>query len=373
MSLESEIDQKAKEIQTDQYPISIGEIINIYHNKELDIHPQFQRYFRWNELQKSKFIESILLGIPIPPIFVAQRKDGVWDVVDGLQRLSTIFEFVGMLIDKDGNTLPKSCLSATEYLPSLKNKYWESDNERHSFPDSIKIDFKRKKLNFVIVKKESDEEVKFDIFQRLNTLGSQLSNQEIRNCLLIMIDPEFNNWLDGLANHPSFLKSIQLSERYMNEQFNMELALRFFVYKNVSVEEISKSKDVDELLTNQMKRFSSDPGFNKTEEARIFTETFDIINQVLMSNTFKKYFPQENRFKGQFLISAFEVVAIGLGKNIDYWQEKEIEDIKDILSEKIKSIWSDGAFTSNSGSGSNVSSRLPILLPLGMRLFENED
>ncbi|RLG22996.1 DUF262 domain-containing protein, partial [Methanosarcinales archaeon] len=143
MSLENEINQKAKEIQTDQYPISIGEIINIYEHEELDIHPQFQRYFRWNNLQKSKFIESILLGIPIPPIFVAQRKDGIWDVVDGLQRLSTIFEFVGKLIDDDGNTLPNSRLSATEYLPSLEDKYWESDEEMYSFPDSVKIDFKR--------------------------------------------------------------------------------------------------------------------------------------------------------------------------------------------------------------------------------------
>ena len=373
MSLENEINQKAKEIQTDQYPISIGEIINIYEHEELDIHPQFQRYFRWNNLQKSKFIESILLGIPIPPIFVAQRKDGIWDVVDGLQRLSTIFEFVGKLIDDDGNTLPNSRLSATEYLPSLEDKYWESDEEMYSFPDSVKIDFKRKKLNFVIVKKESDEEVKFDIFQRLNTLGSQLSNQEIRNCLLIMIDPEFNDWLRDLANYLPFLDSIQLSERYLNEQFNMELALRFFVYKNVPHKEISKSKDVDELLTHQMRRFSLDPSFNRKEEERIFKATFDIIRKVLGSDTFKKYFPQEKRFKGQFLISAFEVVAIGLGKNIDYWKEKEIEKIKDILSEKIKSIWSNDTFISNSGSGSNVSSRLPELLPLGKRLFKNAD
>lgn len=373
MSLESEINQKAKEIQTDQYPISIGEIINIYENKELDIHPQFQRYFRWNERQKSKFIESILLGIPIPPIFVAQRKDGIWDVVDGLQRLSTIFEFVGKLIDEDGNIRPKSCLLKTEYLPSLENKYWESDDERYSFPDSIKIDFKRKKLNFVIVKKESDEEVKFDIFQRLNTLGSQLSNQEIRNCLLIMIDPGFNDWLRDLANHQSFLDSIQLSERYLKEQFNMELALRFFVYKNVSIEEILKPEDVDGLLTEQMKKFSSDPTFNRGEEERIFKATFDIIIDVLGSDTFKKYFPTERRFKGQFLISAFEVVAIGIGKNIDYWQEKEIIERNDILSKKIKSIWSDSTFTSNSGSGSNVSSRLPTLLPFGMRLFKNGD
>jgi len=97
MTLTEEVNLKSKEIHTDGYPMSIGEISSLYKDKELDIHPEFQRIFRWNILQKSKLIESILLGIPIPSIFVSQRDDGVWDVVDGLQRLSTIFEFMGIL------------------------------------------------------------------------------------------------------------------------------------------------------------------------------------------------------------------------------------------------------------------------------------
>ena len=92
--LQQEIDEKKKEIFTDGYPMSIGELSSLYSENELDIHPEFQRFFRWTTLQKSKLIESILLGIPIPSIFVSQREDGVWDVVDGLQRLSTIFQFM---------------------------------------------------------------------------------------------------------------------------------------------------------------------------------------------------------------------------------------------------------------------------------------
>src|ERR1700690_4336180 len=100
-----EIETKAQTIHTDAYPMSIGELISVYKDEELDIHPEFQRFFRWTELQKSKFIESILLGIPIPSIFVSQREDGVWDVVDGVQRLSTIFEFTGVLRNEDGKRL----------------------------------------------------------------------------------------------------------------------------------------------------------------------------------------------------------------------------------------------------------------------------
>jgi len=100
MALQEEINEKKKEISTDGYPMSIGELMSLYKEGELDIHPEFQRFFRWSIQQKSKLIESILLGIPIPSIFVSQRQDGIWDVVDGLQRLSTIFEFIGLLRDE---------------------------------------------------------------------------------------------------------------------------------------------------------------------------------------------------------------------------------------------------------------------------------
>src|SRR6266699_3080952 len=93
MGLQQEIDKTRAEIRSDGYAISVSEWMSIYEKGELDIHPEFQRFFRWSLRQKSRLIESLLLGIPIPQIFVAQRPDGVWDVVDGLQRLSTIFEF----------------------------------------------------------------------------------------------------------------------------------------------------------------------------------------------------------------------------------------------------------------------------------------
>jgi hypothetical protein len=92
-TLQEEIDKSRAIIRTDGYSMSIGEWISLYERSEIDIHPEFQRFFRWSPKQKSRLIESILLGIPIPQIFVAQREDGVWDVVDGLQRLSTIYQF----------------------------------------------------------------------------------------------------------------------------------------------------------------------------------------------------------------------------------------------------------------------------------------
>ena len=199
-TLLSEINKRAKEIHADAYPMSIGEIMSIYRDGELDIHPEFQRVFRWSPLQKTKFIESILLGIPIPSIFVSQRDDGVWDVVDGVQRLSTLFQFTGVLKDEEDEPISPNKLLGTEYLPSLEGMSWDDkDNPKNSFPDNLRMDFKRQKLDIKIVKKESDPNTKYDLFERLNTLGSHLSDQEMRNCLLVMINPEFHTWLESLA------------------------------------------------------------------------------------------------------------------------------------------------------------------------------
>ncbi|MDY7856945.1 DUF262 domain-containing protein, partial [Proteus mirabilis] len=124
MSLIDEINNARLQVHADSYPMSIGELVNLYIDEELEIHPEFQRVYRWTPEQKSKLIESILLGIPLPSIFVSQRQDGVWDVVDGLQRLSTIFSFMGELRDENGDKLPALELLSTKYLPSLSGKAW---------------------------------------------------------------------------------------------------------------------------------------------------------------------------------------------------------------------------------------------------------
>ena len=218
-NLQDEIDEKKKEISTDGYPMSIGELARLYLDEELDIHPEFQRFFRWSILQKSKLIESILLGIPIPSIFVSQRKDGVWDVVDGLQRLSTLFQFMGILRDENGILVNPVPLVKTEYLHSLANKYWENElDSNNSFSFAQRIVFKREKIDVKIVKKESPETVKFELFQRLNTLGSKLSDQEVRNCLLVLLNDNFYKWLNSISKNVYFLNTLPLADKIMDEQ-----------------------------------------------------------------------------------------------------------------------------------------------------------
>jgi hypothetical protein len=366
MALLDEINQRSKEIYTDGYPMSIGELSSLYRDSELDIHPEFQRIFRWKILQKSKLIESLLLGIPVPSIFVSQREDGVWDVVDGLQRLSTIFEFMGILRDDDNNFLPKSRLVGTDLLPSLEGKEWENEDPNIDFGNSLRIEIKRVKLDVKIVKKQSDKNIKFELFQRLNTLGTRLSDQEVRNCLLIMINKDFYYWIKNLAEYPSFLFSTSLAERLIDEQYHLEIALRFFIYKNIDLDEIKGVYDLADFVTKKMITYADSSDFDKEKEASIFKSTFDFVSEYLEDDGFKKYNIGKDKFQGMFLLSAFEAIAIGIGKNIESGTLDA--DGLSVLS-KAKSMWENTDFQKRSGSGVSVSSRLPVLIPLGTSLF----
>src|ERR1051326_9001103 len=95
--LEQEVIKTRNSLSTDRLDMSFGEIMSMYERYELIIDPEFQRLFRWSDYQKTRFIESLLLGIPIPPIFVAEDRNGKWELVDGLQRLSTVLSFFGLL------------------------------------------------------------------------------------------------------------------------------------------------------------------------------------------------------------------------------------------------------------------------------------
>ena len=140
MSLEKEINDRSQEISTDAYAMSVGELVSLYRDRELDIHPEFQRFFRWSSQQKSKFIESLLLGIPIPSIFVSQTELGAWDVVDGLQRISTVLELMGELKNQDNEIVPPLVLEGTRYLPSLEMKVWKEPQEnQEELPELAKL------------------------------------------------------------------------------------------------------------------------------------------------------------------------------------------------------------------------------------------
>jgi hypothetical protein len=365
MSLQTEIDKARAEIRTDGYPVSIGEWISIYEKSELDIHPEFQRFFRWTPKQKSRLIESVLLGIPIPQVFVAQRPDGVWDVVDGLQRLSTIFQFVGILRDEEGALVPPLTLESTTYLESLGGQRW--DDEEHpdqSLTNAQRLLIKRAKIDVSIILKESDEQTKFELFQRLNTGGSPLSDQEMRNSLLVMLNRDLFRWMKSLSDDQNFQECLGLSDRAVDEQYDMELVLRFLVFRTMPQAELKGLGDLGDFLTETVRVLAGNKAFDVKGEEDAFRTTFRLLAETLGTNSFRRYEAYRDRFVGGFSISAFEVVALGVGYNY-----KRLAGRSDVILDIVKAVWSEREFVDNSGAGIRASTRIPRIVPVGRAVF----
>ncbi len=373
-ALENEVSEARHSISSDGYPMSIGEITNLYKSGELIIRPEFQRFFRWTGLQKSRLVESILLGIPLPSIFVAQNDSGVWELVDGLQRISTILQLQGELEAEPGVKADPLVLSATKYLPSLEGKVWESDNPNGCLSSAQRLDIKRSKIDLKIIKRESSPQAKFDLFQRLNSYGIQANAQEMRSALIVAISPEFLVWLESLTHHPSFQECVPLNERLIEERYDLELVTRFLFLHNMMNDMLSLSKlrDLPNLLDDwSIKSAQTFPeGVYKLEA--VFKSTFDHISDNGSEFIFKRYDPNKNESRGSFLNTSFEIFALGTGYNI----ANGIKLNKNLVS-TVKDFWRHQK--AGFATGKSTEARLVEFIPLGRKLtaedsvFENND
>lgn len=365
MSLQEEITKKSSEIYREAYQMSIGELINLYRDEELDIHPEFQRVFRWSDYQKTKLIESIMLNIPIPQIFVSQREDGTWDVIDGVQRLSTIFQFVGILKDEEGKYIPPLILEATDDLPSLAGMKWQGNDEL-SFSKEQQLILKRARLDVIIIKKESDSNTKYELFQRLNTGGSLLSDQEVRNCLVIMSNRNIYELIQKLSNNASYEKCIKISERKSGEQYDQEMIVRLLVADHIEWSDISKYKDFSELLDKEILKICDDANYNIADITDRFEKTFDLLAGLFGEDVFRKY--ENGKYTGPFLASAFQTIAFGVMSNIE--AILKTEDKNKWLQEKVKAVYLEDIYIRNTIPGVRAIPRYKELSIWGRDYFK---
>ncbi len=325
--LQSQIDSASRSIFTDSYSMSVGEVMSMYRDKEIDVHPEFQRAFRWEIDQKSSLIESILLGIPMPPIFIFHRKDGIWDVIDGQQRLSTIFQFAGIYRDEDGNIQDKIQLVKTKFLPALEGIVWEDDNpDKYQLTASQRLLIKRAKIDIKLLKATSDANAKYDLFQRLNSGGSHLTPQEVRTCLVIMEDRSFYEKLHSMSQNEDFRATLPLTERALSEQEDLEFVIRFIVARHCSTDSLPSS--LHEHLDNSIISLIRDNAFSIDNEICIFNRTFKLLNNLFGGDCFKRYSHQKQQFEGATTISAFEAMAPAVSKRIDYYEALPEDEFK---------------------------------------------
>lgn len=325
-ALLTQLETAKKLVKTDDYAMSIGELSNLYRDEEIQLNPTFQRAFRWEEEQKTKLVESILIGIPIPEIFVSQKNDGTWNVVDGVQRLSTIFQLMGILEGEEALTLT-SC----KYLPELMDKKWAD------FPISLQRQFRKSKVRVNIILMESTEEAQYELFQRLNTGGTSLSEQEVRNCLIITVDENFYQQIDQLKDYENFKRCLKIKDKDFSKEYHMELILRMFIgfdgntnYKDF---EPLNNALLSDFIDKETMRLGTTGTFEDFSDA--FKRTFDKLSPALADKAFLKYNQERDDFLGQFNVSAFEMLTAGISSNIDIVEQLG----NDMLIEKIKQLY----------------------------------
>ncbi|WP_112330724.1 DUF262 domain-containing protein [Cereibacter johrii] len=364
-SLERQIEEARMSVSADGYPMSIGELTNMYREGELIIRPAFQRFFRWNEVQKSNLVESIILGIPIPSVFVSQNEAGKWEVVDGLQRISTILELQGELIGVDGKKRPPLQLTGTKYLPALEGCIWDGPSQNASLSNAHRLDFKRSKIDLKIIKRTSSKEAKYDLFQRLNNYGSRLSPQEIRSALLVAVSPDFYEWVEVLARSDNFTSAVQISDRLIDERYDLELVLKFFMLCQLSGEDLilSRLRDFNSVLDDFSVRMASEYPGNRDVLEHVFEESFRIIQDRGGPDLFRKWDKEREEFRGAFLNTAFEIFAAGIGYNVMADNGVKI----DLLS-AAKEFWALPGMQSGFATGKSTEWRLSKFVPIGREL-----
>ncbi|TIP02799.1 MAG: DUF262 domain-containing protein [Mesorhizobium sp.] len=367
--LEKEIEDAKRLVKTDAYQMSVGEIINMYRDGELIINPDFQRLFRWEIGQKSKLIESLLLGIPLPSIFVFEKDDTKWELIDGLQRISTLLEFMGLLRNPTtGQPEPPSSLVATKYLPSLDKVVWEKSqliaevpaNDQVPLPGPLQLAVRRSRISVEILKRPSSNETKYDLFQRLNAGGTQANAQELRNVIVIMVSSQYYKFMRECALRESFLNVLSASADQLEKQRDMEYVSRFFVHTFIQYD---GKLDVEDFIDKSIVDLAA---AGETQNAGVvFNATFDLLDEAFGADALRRF--SNGNPVGRVVLAAYECIAIGVAKNIAHIQAKE--DPVEFVKQRIREFWMSPAIDNFFVAGLRGTVRIQRTIPFGTNWF----
>ncbi len=337
MDISKEIQKYRQEIKSERMDMSFGEIINMYRDKEIIISPEYQRAFRWDQQRQSDFIESILLGIPFPSIFVATNPDGKWELIDGLQRVSTVLSFFNELKDENGNSYPKNGLKLVEgsMLKGLK------DITIETLPLEYKLQIKRTPCRVEIILKESEFKMRYELFKRLNTGGEGLSRQEIRNCIFRGLDSRYSEFVSDLSQNDIFRDIVNISVASEEKMYYEELVLRYLTLKNKGTRysQANIQDYMDEYLESQCKEFDDE----KIQADKVlFSKIMELLESLKDENIFKLG-------KRYFTTSMYDAIMLSLSDNSIELEELDIEE----LGKKITILKENKEFNRYVGSASS--------------------
>ena len=366
------IEKRIRELKISSLDISFNELSDMYKQGELIIQPDYQRIFRWDIEKQSRFIESLLMEMPIPPIYVIELDDGEYELIDGLQRISSYLNFRGFL---KGSTIEDHPITSDnaedggeiyddDLIPEIKFEAFAlqgcdiiTELNGCTFADlqvSLQLKLKRRYIRMEVLRKGINPELKYHMFKRLNTGGEKLEQQEIRNCTIRLIDNTFMDYIIELSKNSDFLETIKfVSQSKKQKKFAEELVLRFFAFKN---DDDNYKHDVAQFLTNYMERVAladanKNPIFDYEKEKSIFESTFKLLNEALGKESFSAYRGNSSNLTG-FNIYQYEAITCGIQCIIEEFDSDSINIGQ--VKEKLLEIKKTTAFIASTvGGGKN--------------------
>lgn len=293
----AEIRDERRSVGFDSYDITVKQLVDMVAEKQINISPDYQRKFVWDQTRQSQLIESIFLGIPIPSLFMATNEDSTWEVIDGLQRLTTLINYVHPKLDsehKSNNSVLK--LKGLEKIVSINGTTFED------LPSNIKLNFLTRPIRITVLNDRSDYQVRFDLFERLNTGGITLHEQEIRNCVF---QGPFNDFIKEKASDVRLDNLVKRSDKTGRGNLE-ELTLKFFAYLEFRENFKHSVKDfLNEYMSVKTASF-----LNKAALDDIFDKTMNALLVALPGGVVR-----QNRPNSTPLV-LFEAVSVGVAEII---------------------------------------------------------
>ena len=205
-----DLPQEKRRVYSDKNDRSIFELYRRYQRGDLNLDPEFQRNYVWDDKRASLLVESVLLEIPIPVIYLAEEIDGRFTIIDGQQRLRSFFRF----INNDFK------LKNLRVLSDYEGKFFKTLDK----DNQIKVEDAT--LRTIEIRKETNPNVKFEIFERLNVGSVKLNDQELRNCIY---RGKYNNLIKELSENKDFLTLLGLDEAQKRMQ-QREMVLHYLAF-----------------------------------------------------------------------------------------------------------------------------------------------
>ena len=289
--------------------VVVDQLVQRVKHNEIDLAPDFQRMAGiWDPRRKSRLIESLLLRIPIPVFYVAADKQDVWSVVDGLQRTSTINDYV-----TGGFTLCN-----LEYLDKFNGCKFAD------LPRQMQRRISETQLVVNVIEPGTPEEVMFNIFHRINTGGQPLYGQEIRHALH---PGPVRSYLKELAETQEFLAATTESIK-KHRMADRECVLRFLAF-HIDPWEHYSSNDLDGYLGMAMRKINAMPESSRIESAETFKKAMRAASDIFGDYAFRKRYRDDDR-KKPISKALFEIWSVGLARR-SMSQLKVLTSRKDLL------------------------------------------